>query len=314
MSVSISLILCVSGDFWNNNVVVKNTLEKSGVGFQLLVVNKTPSDPRVETLFKSIADGYVNASDFTNEVSALNHLLSKATGEFIAVVPEELLLSDNWLINTYFDFLNFDQVGCLTVPLNNYCANLTPTETLTKSFELTTVLCSDDFEHYGVQFYSKRSLNLVGAYDESLPLKLSIQQYCYRICMTGIKAVYSTGCSCIALNSEPQIPEDETSFYKKGLQAFNKLKNPFIQLYELSPLEEIAYHALDTLATELSPDCQKFLIKHTGKFGIVLKTLVPDSIKKIEKYSKKYGFIYSISSHPEPNKHYQSSSLTVIFN
>jgi hypothetical protein len=82
----------------------------------------------------------------------------------------------------------------------------------------------------------------------------------------------------------------------------------------LSPLEEIAYHALDTLATEISPDCQKFLIKHTGKFGIVLKTLLPESIKKIEKYSKKYGFVYSITSLPEPNKHYQSSSLTVIFN
>lgn len=313
MSASISLILCISGDFWKSSAVVANTLNNTGVKIQLLVYNKTANDLRAVALFNQMSSECITSNDFENEVSALNYLLSKATGEYIVVVPEDVLLSANWLIETYFDFKNYDQVGCLTIPLNRDVAYLQTSMALTKDFELTTILSSDDHEHYGIQFFSKTAMYLVGAYDENLSIKSAIKQYCYRIVMTGLKAFYSSGISCIALEDKTHQNKQEIEFYNKGLRAFNKLKNPFLQLYELSPTEEISYHELDLLANELSPNCQKFFSKQSGQFGLITKSLSSEHIVSINEFSQKYNYTYQITSIPEPNDHYLLSSVTVVF-
>lgn len=314
MSISISLILCVSGDFWQSNAVVKNTLEKSGVSFQLLVYNSLPNDLRLDALYKDIASVYVTSNEFPNQVSALNHLLSNATSEYVVVVPEEVVLSENWLVTTYFDLLNLDQAGCLTIPLNRDFINLRMSEALTKDFDLTTVFCSENTEHYGIQLYSKEVVNLLGAYDESLSTYLALKQYTFRASMLGYKSYYSIGNSCIAFN-DPIVPNKvELQKYNDGLNLFNKLKNPFLQLFELSAFEEIAYHALDTLVASISTDCQKFFSKNTGKFGVALKVLNNETIQKIQKYCIKYGFTYSISSISQQNTPYTTSYLIVVLN
>ena len=311
MENSISLILCVNGSCGFSEVVLKNTLKKAGVDYQLLVYSKKVS-PQIRHLFEKASDVFVDGSEFENTPQALNYLLDYVTGSKIVFVPYEAVLPENWL----FDFINyfdsFDQIGALTTPFKVDTLETKPVQVLDANFDVQTLYSSENGDHFGITCIKRDTSLLVGAFDESLTTFYSFKQYLYRIAMTGFKNYCFLSIPSTNLLKH-DCSKSEHDLYQSTLTELLKTKNPFIQLHTLTELQEIAYHDLDNVIHALNNNCQKFCSKYTSRFGLICENLNKKQLGDISKFARKYGFQFKIEPYREVVSGCEKWYLTIIF-
>jgi hypothetical protein len=228
------------------------------------------------------------------------------------ILPYETICPEGWLSNfiSYFD--SFEQVGTLTLPFKVDTLETRSTQVIDKNYDIQTLYCSDNSDHFGVTIFQKEIMLLTGAFDETLPLKLSFQQYLYRIAMTGLKNYCVLNIPTTSLISVAT-QQAEQELYFQTLQSLKSGQNPFVQLHNLTDLEEIAFHDLDNLIFKLNNGSKKFCSKYIRHFGIICPALTENHLKEIKKFARKYSFNFKIEPYREVSSGFEGAYLTVIF-
>ena len=308
----ISLILFVSGNYWQSEIILKETILKSGLKSELLIYNSDSSDKRVSELFLPIANKYIDNNDFPNKVEGLNHLLKSATAKNICVIPEEVIINPLWLIDLLYFYEKIECVGILTLPSNSILnKKITYTHAVTNDHELCTVMVSETMDNYGVSIYSKEILKNLGAYDESLSLHNAIRQYSFRGSLIGFNSYYTVGFSVSELNTITLDKLEEKEFCSSLINIRRK-HQIFIQLYEMSILEEMAYSELDNIILNADINMSKFKLDFTGEFGLVSKTFDSKVINSITELCLKFNLCYSIENYTSPNNRFLLNSIVIM--
>lgn len=311
MENSVSLILCVSGSCGFSEVVLENTLRLAGENVQLLVYSKSTS-PQMRQLFETVSDVFVDFNQFEDAPQAINYLLTKITGTYVVLMPYEAILPSKWLSEFLFVFNSFEHFGALTIPYKVDTIELKPVQVLNQNYEIQTLYCAEEYDHYGITCFKTHTLLMTGAFDETLPLKLSLRQYLFRIAMTGLKNYCVLNIPSTSLIQTIN-SQNEFVLYQNTLKELVRKKNPFLQLHNLTPLEEIAYHDLDNLVFKLNNGAQKFCSKFIRHFGIVCPSLNSKQINQVKKYALKYNFNFRIEGYRGLDSNLFKSYVTIIF-
>lgn len=309
MKCEVSLILMINGDA-KSTMFIDECVKNTGlINFELFI-HSNKKDYAVPEQIVDHINTYTTSADFLNETSALNHLMSRTDAKYVCVIPEEVILSKNWLVDFVNKFSTIESIGIGTIPFNNEYEYLYLSHALQKDHELTEVLTSENNEHYGVVLFNRAVIHSLGAFDSDLNLKESIKQYSFRNMMAGMHNYYFPAFSCF--NTSEKYTNEISLDYKESIKRLIATKNYFIQLYQMSIKDEMAYMYLDSITDE-SKKIFKFKLSYSGEYGLICREIDDSLFKSILEVSNRFDLKYNIKPHFDSRNHILTKSILVLF-
>lgn len=309
--VKVSIILCISGDFWKSKTILQ-TLLSSCVTHELLVYNRGQEELRLFDLYKDIANEYLTSSDFPDDTSAINHLLKKVNGAYVVVMNNEYILHEDWMFKLLDFYNSIEQIGLLTIPENKHVKSLLYNYALKRDYTMADIYVSEDSENYGIHLFSKQVLKQIGAFDDSLSSTLAMKQYSLRNTMLGLHSYYITGISCISLTDHAADTKIQLDKYKESL-VHHRSTSPYIALHELTPFDRFVYSELDNLAESFKLAAKKFYKSYSGEYGIISKSITKQDIDLVNEFSNRLNLNYSIRPVSELKNSLQNTFILISF-
>ena len=195
----ISVCLLTIDRYWTTRYVIETLLSNTELEVELLVLDNGSKDIRaidfVEKLVESkkfnnlIRVGTIRESENIGVSQGLNKLIKEATGEYICIAGNDILLNKNWLNDLlYYNKLVKDS-GITAIHCVKSKGKFSPL--LDIHDEFVNVWKTEDSLVYSTWLFKKSLLESVGTFDERLSkYGLWDGQYCWRLCQLGYNNFY----------------------------------------------------------------------------------------------------------------------------
>ena len=186
----VSICLLSIDRYWLTKYTLGKILNNSGVEeIELLVLDNGSTDTRTIEYISSIADVHIQEPKNIGVSAGFNKLLRKATGDYICLIDNDILLNDNWLSNMIYWHSKFTHSGIVAI----HCV-------LDKGDFVDGVYQRRDNSVYSTRLFHKTFLDKVGGFNESIGMYGGEDsELCFRAHMAKLKNFYVPNDSSIHL-------------------------------------------------------------------------------------------------------------------
>lgn len=187
--------------FCLDNLICKSGIDRNDI--ELLMLDNGSKDDRTWKYATSVADIYDIRHKNIGVSKGFNELFRLATGEYICIVGNDILVEQNWLK----DLLYYQQIIPRSGLSNIYC--LLDKGKFNKN---AGIYVPDSGLVYGVSLFSRKLLDKIGGFDETLTgYGYEDSQFAWRAKMTGHLNYYIQNQNSYHLDWD----QDSTSDYRK---------------------------------------------------------------------------------------------------
>ena len=276
MSLSCTIFLVVDDSKKQEIILFENLLNHCGVKHELFTCCKAPVSDEIKRLNPNLT--LTPQHHYPKE---LNEAVNNSTTEYIVFINVPFIGQDGWL-KEYLNFLEKSEANCLIVPYLNYLKDFDKSEFLNPYGEIMDIQISDTKPNdiLGMHIFRTATFNVNGGF-------VGYPETCLSECLIHYRKKTE---NVIVYNGFLNVLRDE---------IFNcKLNKDFLKIApvkEFSPVEEIAYHNLDSFfENKLKKPAIKFMLDYLGLFGFRCDSLTSDQINEIILYATHYNLQFEI--------------------
>jgi len=223
--------------FHITNYCFNKAIEKAGTkDFELLVLDNNSSDYRTSTAKYINSDLIPSDKIFTvfdnqknNGIAGgYNQLIKKAKGEHICFLPNDIVLSENWLVDLIRYNTDVYKSGLTSIHCEGDRGVYMPL--LNERDEFTSVWKNKEGITSGVSLINMNALGAIGKFDETLGVYgREREQFARRLSLLGYYNYYIPNQSSIHLGKEVNEINDYTKMKEKALQIGNARYNTALE-------------------------------------------------------------------------------------
>jgi len=298
-------ILFVAQSNYNNAVThmcLANAIKNAGIPVELCFFNNSPKNKKTEVLAQKIMRSnnliYCSSKNELSEAAALNILLQKCTGQYICVIPQPVLLAQNWAYDLVWHIDNLPDTGVAAIHTHGkrgwFGSYLDINDQIINVWEPLNGFL------YGILMFSRQILETIGGFDPTLNCGYEYMQYTYRLHRSNFANyfIFNHGSIVTQVNEIKHIDQNTATSiddYDENIKQLNQAKNFTYKISEMSQNESLAYANIEGLREKLHVDySQTLYVNLTNQFGILLKQINNKGIDHVNHFCATYSLKYNI--------------------
>lgn len=282
----VSVLLVINDGIENENLIF-DALDLSGISYELLIYNNGCSNTEVIQFLRQRANLVIDSHNVVSTFGfCINELLIKASGTHIFVFNQFGYFTQNWLLDlTYF----CDQIvdaGCVNVstnPKNNDYA-------LTTEHEFVFCYYPDEKEINGNILFSRNLIEQVGGFDTNLNSKQVLHDYLFRVKNTAFVNLIIPEQTYISICDYEDIYQINDKLFDESCYQMSCKKNFFKPIFVQS---EKSKELVETIKKAF-PDKYIVFSDRSGEISYLESILNYKDLEKIYKLSLEYQFSFEI--------------------
>lgn len=179
--------------FQMGKLCLETALSNCGLNdIELLVLDNGSTDKRAIEYLSKIADVFISEKQNIGVAKGFNKLLRKATGQYIALIDNDILLNKGWLKDLLYFNKQIKNSGISAI----HCV-------LEKGEYNGNVFLPPNGIVYSTRFFNRAFLNNAGGFDETISIYgYEDSQYCIRSVVGGYMNYYIPNQSSIHLGED----------------------------------------------------------------------------------------------------------------
>ena len=295
-----SILIPMNDNYFSNRLSLETNIEKTGlVGCQVIVYNNGGDIQIKEWCLNELKNKvtYLESSNIKSNSEVLNEMLEIANKDYVVIIPEPILLPQNWLFELVVHNNNLFNSGISSIGLNLDRGNLT--HKLNNFDENVFVWQTDNNLVYGVICFHRNFLEVIGGFNKELHNGFEYLNFCYRLSSLGFWNFYICGMVGTGIKEYEPLSNNYTSTedFKRSCKEVNSKKKLTIPFRKESEIVKKGYLKINELVDKLTSQIKEPFFKPISNvFGVYTSYLNGNEIKYLDEFCKLYGLNYTIKS------------------
>lgn len=231
---TVAICIVANGNFAGVQACIENIIARTSMEgyFCFYIIDNASGDSRISEYCQSVCDKYAKNKDkkyFFKETEkmnvhfAYNILFREAEEDLICVLPTDVIVNDNWLVDMIHSLDAIQSSGIVSI--RNFTEKATITSFLASNDKMLPSWVCDDKTVRGVLLFDKMKMRVFGGYNSQLfGSGYEQDELCYRFSANGMNNFYVFGQNCIKIHEEPIKTAEGKILYEKVLAEMKKNK------------------------------------------------------------------------------------------
>lgn len=237
----ITVCLLTIDRYWTTKYVIESFLKATELEIELLVLDNGSSDTRaiefIEGLIESkkfsnlLKVGTIKESENIGVAQGFNKLIKEASGDYICITGNDILLNKNWLNHLLYYNKTIKNSGITAIHSVKNRGKYSPL--LDVHDEFVNVWKTEDNAVYGTWLFNKTLIEEVGLFDERIgKYGLWDSQFCWRACQLGYNNYYipeQHGLHLEDYDCSERYKKNKSEEFKKSEANLSEIKQEMIK-------------------------------------------------------------------------------------
>jgi len=292
---SVSILIPMNDNYFSNRLSLETNIDRTGVAnCQVLVYNNGADTKIKEWCLNELKDKitYLESEFIKPNSDVLNLMLEEVDRKYIVIIPEPVILPNNWLFELVKQTDSVFNSGMVAISTDNDKGNLT--SKLNQFDENVFVWQQENNLVYGVTCFDARLLDVIGGFNNKIHSGYEYLDYSYRLSILGFWNYYVSGVYATAIKEYEPMGETTTidEFILNCKEVHSKKKLQILFRPESENLK-LAYSNIEDLMVKFaSNNKQTFFHKIRNLIEVDLNFIKSDEVGYIKQFSNQYGLNY----------------------
>jgi len=287
---TVTIVAVLSAENWLEQLLIINT-NISNCGYEAIEVVLFNAPENIPAKF--IHPLCTLSTQFCVDMHSnqiLNTYMPNFVSDFLVVLSPNLYLPNNWLLESVFEFTQFDKLGLWIIQNTQ---KFVVTNALDKNDNLIQVCVPEYFSEYGTIVLSKNAIENIGAFNDELFSHFWITDYSDRLSKIGLITL------CSSHQSTAILLTYFDNYYQSTIEEFQVNKSNYTYKPFVGNVNELG--ASQELAEIFASENKLQLLKYSSSVGIVFLCTILSSnqIKSISDFAQKHNLIFNIRTSPK---------------
>jgi len=293
----------MNDNYLSNRLSLETNIDRTGVpNCQVIVYNNGGDKQIKEWCINELGNKikYFESPFLKPNSDCLNEMLEEVDCEYIVIIPEPIILPENWLFELVKQNDSVFNSGVVAIRFNNN--NGTITSKLNAFDENVFVFQEDNNIVSGVICFNKVFLEVIGGFDNKLHSGYEYLDYSFRLGMLGFWNYYISGVTGTQIKEyEPlsytSTQKDFFSYCKELIKNNRSIKVIF---RPESKKVKFAFTKIDDLSSNLESNNKESIYNNlSNAICVEAEFITKNDIKHLDKFSNDYGLKYNIKPSKE---------------